>query len=652
MAVSKMKHLSVIAPRDEADLILRTLMWLHCVDVTETVTDAGGDESDEAAALARADCDLARAELERQLSKIDEAQAMLAAVNRKKKPFLAPKQELSHDAFLASEAYGQAEETVRRAGEIAARLASLRSERSRRDAEAESLAPWLGYDLPLGFSGTKTTAVMLGSLPALADGASIAVSLEDECRAIAERIGADGGGIYLAVTVHASDAENAARLLSAVGFVRAGFAPDAGTAAEEMRRVKDAIALIQNEEEALRAEVARLAELTEAVEVYRDVTATRLELLLARQKTGETSSSVVLSGYVPAAAEKALADELSKYTCAYELEDVPEDDEDAPVLLKTNGFASAFEPVISLYAYPVYGTFDPSFIMSIFYVILFGLMFADVGYGLILILGTSFALAKMQPRGTLLKFMKMFRYCGIASAVCGVLFGSYFGDLPGALATKFFGMAEAPKLAIAFDLVKEPMSFLVVSLAAGALHLLCGIAIQLYITWKDGDPLGAIFDQGSWFVLFAGIGLIFVKPNVGYIVALVGVAMLVLTQGRREKNPIMKLVKGVGSLYGLINYASDLLSYSRILSLGLASAVIASVVNVLGTMGGPTVGGVIGLVFAFVVGHTLNFALNVLGTFVHTCRLQYIEFFGKFYVDGGRPFTPLAPNTKYVYFHK
>jgi V/A-type H+-transporting ATPase subunit I len=215
-----------------------------------------------------------------------------------------------------------------------------------------------------------------------------------------------------------------------------------------------------------------------------------------------------------------------------------------------------------------------------------------------------------------------------------------------------FGVAEdkVPNLASAFDMMNAPITFLVVSLAMGALHLLCGMGIKFYILWREKKRFEAIFDVGSWFVLFAGIGVYFIHDKAGLITAGVGVLMLVLTQGRAAKNPIMKLAKGVMSLYDLISYASDLLSYSRILALSLASAVIASVVNIFATMNGLSVAGVIMFIFVGLIGHLLNFAVNILGTYVHTSRLQYIEFFGKFYEGGGREFQPLTPDTKFVSF--
>ena len=231
--------------------------------------------------------------------------------------------------------------------------------------------------------------------------------------------------------------------------------------------------------------------------------------------------------------------------------------------------------------------------------------------------------------------------CGISCVVAGVVFGSYYGDLVDKVAGSLFNSSfTMPRL---LDVVKDPISFLIISLVVGLLHICTGMGIKFYMLCREGRVFSAIFDVGSWFVVFAGIGLFLVVPDVGKWVAIAGVAMLVLTQGRAEKNPLKMLLKGVLSLYDIVGYLSDFLSYSRIMALGLASAVIASVFNQVGVMGGFA-----GIIVAIIIGHTLNLLINLLGSYVHTSRLQYIEFFGKFFEDGGRPFVPVAPETKYT----
>ena len=194
----------------------------------------------------------------------------------------------------------------------------------------------------------------------------------------------------------------------------------------------------------------------------------------------------------------------------------------------------------------------------------------------------------------------------------------------------------------------------------GAIHLLAGMIVKFVLLCKDKQVFAAIFDVGSWLIIFAGIGVVFLHKIAGIVMVVLGVLMIICTAGRSAKNPIMKFFKGLLGLYDAINYAADLLSYSRILALGLASAVIAQVINMVGTVFGSMIGGlfdnvivdvlirILVLLVVALIGHAVNMALNVLGSFVHTSRLQYLEFFGKFFEDGGEAFVPMTPSDRYT----
>ena len=210
------------------------------------------------------------------------------------------------------------------------------------------------------------------------------------------------------------------------------------------------------------------------------------------------------------------------------------------------------------------------------------------------------------------------------------------------------GIENPVRLAILFDPVQDPISFLILSLAVGAVHLLVGMGIKAYVLIRTGHPWAAVFDVGSWYILFAGIGLYFVSSTVGMAVAGLGALMLIASQGREKKGFFGKLFGGVLSLYDIVNYVADLLSYSRIMALGMSSAVIASVINIISTLKGPTVGGYIMMIVVVIFGNVVNLAINLLGSFVHASRLQYIEFFGKFYESGGRAFDPVVPASRYT----
>ena len=199
-------------------------------------------------------------------------------------------------------------------------------------------------------------------------------------------------------------------------------------------------------------------------------------------------------------------------------------------------------------------------------------------------------------------------------------------------------------------MLNDPMSVMVLSFILGAVHLFTGMAIKIYMMAKRGHLMDGLMDVGLWYLVLIGLPMMILPAvsKVGMVLAIAGAVGLILTQGRHEKNILMRPIKGVMSLYDITGYLSDVLSYSRILALGLAGGIIANVFNLLGTMPGFNIIGVIAFVLIFVIGHVFTLAISGLGAYVHTSRLQYVEFFGKFYEAGGRPFKPFKANTKYT----
>ena len=653
MSVSKMKRLTVFAHKDDTDALIKRLVRLRCVEIGEVQSG-----EDPLPTLERYHCDAVRSELESFVSDINEAMNTLNRYTLAKRSLLHSKARVNADEFVASGAWARAKETVRKTLQTQGRQLEIQTELNKIHAEMASVKPYMGYDVPLNITGTERTELFLGVLP-------VAVNLDVIGKelyvagAVAELIHSDSTGQYIAVICCRVDSPGVSTILTNYGFVRAVFREQKQTAEECMNALSQRARTLNAEKGTLEDTLWELGKQLEQVEILYDVTETELTATIQKQKMLSTECTVLLSGWVPEDTADKVSDVLERFACAYELRD-PTEEEKPPILLKNNGFAENFEWVLGMYSYPMYGKFDPTFIMSIFYFIIFGIMFADAGYGLILILACFGGIKLLHPSKSMERFLKMFGYCGISCVICGVLFGAYFGDLPIAFMKNMLGMTEAelPNLAllgssaanvaILFDPLQNPMGFLVVSLGIGAVHLIAGMAVKFVLLCKEGHVWDAIFDIGAYWLLFAGIALLFLVPSVGMWVAIGAVALIILTHGRAEKNILMKLMKGLLGIYDLINYVSDLLSYSRILALGLAAGVIAQVVNILGTMGGFSVGGFIVLILAFVVGHLLNMAINVLGTFVHASRLQYIEFFNKFYEDGGVAFEPALPSEKYT----
>lgn len=697
-----MKKLSAVVPTEKTDDVLRALQRLRCAGIerldtagsaaladpdgpgadvvvpseSEVVALPGTDPGDgvkkpetnedevlpdfvlpdaiaAAAELEEYDASAEIAAAEEKRSELNAAIEFLDAYHTGKNPLFHNPEELTPEEF-EEKRLAAAEDVLKKARSLYDGLTASRRRIAELSTLVDSLAPFESVDVPLPRMSTEYTETVCGSLSPSCDLKALDADL-GELPCVFEIVYETKLSRAAVLTAYRDDFEECLSIAAAHGFVVTTVTASAtegcahGRAQKSRNELEAKKAAVEKaEKEAEELANASLNELKTYLD-YVEITLMRLE---AKKRLRVTGKCAVIGAYVPAKAADRVTAMLDETGAAWELTDADSKRENVPILLDNNKLGSKFEGIVGMYSFPKYDEFDPSFIMSFFYIAIFGLMFADFGYGLVLTLGCLAGLKLMHPKGNLKRFLGMFAICGVSSMVCGALFGGWFGDMPARVLNGFFGIEEAslPKMALAFDMMKDPITFLVVSLAMGALHLLCGMAVKFYILWREKKYFEAIFDVGSWFVVFAGIGVYFVNSTAGMICAGVGVLMLVATQGRAAKNPLMKIAKGVMSLYDLIGYASDLLSYSRILALSLASAVIASVVNIFATMKGVSVAGIIMFILIGFIGHLLNFAVNILGTYVHTSRLQYIEFFGKFYEGGGREFIPLDQDTKFVSF--
>ncbi len=644
-----MKKLTVVVPRQDADALLRQLMRLRAVSLEPIDKAELPLDMLDGIDLAGARANLAR---------IETAARELARYSKRKKSIFGHRSPVSPAAFRGDGREAAAWKVVEETCRIIEQRQELKSAFEAEELRKASFRPYLSLREPLGYNGTASSAFLLGALPSGLRIERAEQALEG-LAAVPELLFADATGTYITVLAHKSEEKAVLSALASIGWSRALFRGENKNAAQLTEDAKIEQTKIRGKLGKLEARLAALSDKLCDVEILWDIENTTLLAEENKQRLAATRECAVLEGFCPADDADRVTRLLERHGAAYELLD-PTEEDDPPILLKNNGFARNFEWVLGMYSYPKYGRFDPTFIMSIFYFLIFGLMFADAGYGLVLMLGCFGAVRWLRPREGMKRFLLMFGYCGISCLLFGVLFGSYFGNFPLAFLENVLKVPvnEMPNLskiastqanlAILFDPLQNPMAFLVVSLAFGALHLLAGMAVRAYILCRDGKVLDALLDTLPYWTLFAGLGLLVINSTLGAALSIAGVLLILVTQGRHKKGFAQKLLGGLGGLYGLINYASDLLSYSRVLALGLASAVIGQVINILATLKGASVIGFLLMILVFVIGHLLNIVINVLGTFVHTARLQYIEFFGKFYEDGGRPFRPMTASDRYI----
>ena len=633
-----MKKLTLVAARGDIDSIANELLWLSAVEIKDAQGESG---------LLSYDSSAKTVEYERRRDVVADAIDALAPFGSGKKKKSPPG--FSRQSFeKLEEKLCESENLAQEAARLIGENSDSRSEINRIDAETANLAPWAKFDLPLALDSTRSTCIIKGTLPISASLADISAQINEQTDAVLGEAGRDNSFVCVWAVCMAQDREKMTAVLLNHGFSKVSFEKYSGVCADELERLKTEKADLLKKIEQNTNELKNLAERRGELEASYDYLTYKLDQLKVKSSILCTECTGILQGWLPVYAIPRLEKKLSDYECYYDLAD-PEEGEDVPVMLSNTPFASPFESIIAMYAYPKYGSFDPTLIMGIFYAVIFGLIMQDVGYGLLLVIGCPLMMKIMKPKESTKKMLKAFMICGFFTIFFGLMFGGYFSDLPLQLAQNWFGVkAESlPELALLFNPIENNMGFLILALGVGVLHLVTGLLIKAYMLIKEGDVFAAIFDVGSWLVLFAGIGLLLAVPSVGMWVAIAGAAMLVLTQGRGSKSIIGKFFKGLYSLYDLINYLSDLLSYSRIFALGLSGAIIGQVMNILGTLAGNGVVGIIAFILIFAIGHALNLALSLISAFVHTARLQYIEFFGKFYVDGGNPFKPSSVNTKY-----
>ena len=555
-------------------------------------------------------------------------------------------------------------------------LGEKKAEITRLKLQIESLTPWDRLDLPLNFKGTSKVSYFAGTFPEQKTLEEIVTAYDSAL----EKIGADKEKerLFVDVEIISSDKNQTACVIfceraseDAVksALRETGFSnPQISTEKVPSLLIEETKEKIKNFEEEIKEaekELKSLSGMRSAFKFMIDYYSMRIEKYRALASLNQTEKTFILTGYVPEKAAKDLEAEFTRrYNAAVELF-IPEEDEEVPVLLKNNAFAAPCEGVLETFSLPKKGELDPTFAMSLFYYVLFGLMLSDLAYGLIMVFGCWFALWKFKNMDdSLKKTLKMYLYCGISTAFWGAMFGGFFGDAVTVISSTYFGK-EITFKPLWFEPIKDPMKMLVFSFTFGIVHLFAGLFMKLITCIKHRKYKDALYDVLFWYLLVGGgityllsldmfinmTNLSFKVPEAGAkivaLAAIIGAVGIVLTGGRSSKNIFKRLAKGAYELYGVTGYLSDILSYSRLLALGLATGVIAQVFNKMGSMLG---GGIIGFILfmiVFIVGHSLNIGINLLGAYVHTNRLQFVEFFGKFYEGGGEKYSPLKANTKY-----
>ncbi|NLK43744.1 MAG: V-type ATP synthase subunit I [Tissierellia bacterium] len=510
----------------------------------------------------------------------------------------------------------------------------------------EELIHWRALDYPIkDLQAFEESKIFIGTVP---------VKLKDKLNedllelnyTHMESVNEDKDNMYLFALTSKDEADSLNEILRNNGFSNITLNGE-GTPKEELNAIDERLKLLENEKSQVIDEIKELAQNVPSLEIYYEYLMNKKLRVTAAENFLTTEKVNVVRGYVPT--DKADDfNELIKKTQAdayyLEIAEADKDDPDVPILLKNSKFAQAFESLTGMYALPKYNEVDPTPLLAPFYLAFFGMMVADAGYGVIMLIATIVALKVANLSESQEKFVRFFHYLSYSTLAWGLFFGSCLG-----------GAIPIPGI---MDPAAQYQDLLIISIVFGIIHLFFALGIQVYMKVRDGQYLDAFFDVGFWYMALSG-GIVFLvsfvvplAPVIAQIakwVMIAGMVGIVLTSGRSVKSTPGKLVAGFYELYGISGYVGDFVSYSRLMALGLSGGFIASSINmIVGMLAGKGPVGILGGIVVFVVGQLFNIFLSLLGAYVHTIRLTYVEFFGKFYEGGGKAFNLFRNKAKYI----
>ena len=644
MAIEKMKKLRVIAPATAREALMRKLLLLGCVELREQ--DDLLNDPGYALQVSRAVGDVTAARSRRQA--FADALRILDSHVPVKTPLLAPKPEITQKNLMdaASE-----EELLAAAKELAAqeeKLRTLDNTAAKERLAVETLTPWRSGP-PLDYNGTRHVAALSGTVASSTDMDAFSAALSEAAEAseIIE-ISVDDVARYLTVFYLRSEEGAVQPVLRSFGFTPPAFGTMSGSVSDEIAATEDRIRSLDSERLETEARIAECAKHREGFQICFDRADAEVRCAEETDKLLLTERAVLLEGWALAERESEVADALQELDCAYEFSDpVEEEYPEVPVRLKNNRLTDGLNMVTNMYSLPQYGSVDPNPLMAPFFILFFGIMMADMGYGLVMMIIGALIMWKKKPKeGFMRYFGELMLEGGFATFVMGILSGGLLGDAPKWIVRLVNPESTWEGFPALIDPLHDTVKVLVGAMILGFIHLVAGMVISFVMKKRKGQLADAIWEEGAMWLVFIAAGLTFLGiGKVNGIPVILIIALLLYCYGKtRSAKGLGKLIAIFSGIYSdLTGWFGDILSYARLMALMLAGSVIAQVFNTLGAMPGKL------LVFIPIclIGNVLNFALNLLGCYVHDLRLQCLEFFNKFYVAGGRPFEPLAIRSKY-----
>ncbi|OGC25022.1 hypothetical protein A2291_01745 [candidate division WOR-1 bacterium RIFOXYB2_FULL_42_35] len=653
MSIEPMEKIHLVALKQDKDPILKALEKCQLVDIQ--TFSANKEEALPLEEVGQHEFNLA--EIKSTISFLDDIAELKKSFIE---TFVPPKEETTEEEINQTVHEFEAKKVIADCKAIESQLANLNNLKKELHSEHDKLLPWTTLNLKLSTLNNLTqTKVVLGTVKTkgLHEFQNKATALSPA--ASINLVNQDKNTSYLAIIFLKAEEKALTDLLTKSGWQEASLPNIERSPKEEIDNIQGLLKKAELERSEHLAAAKKLIHHTVRLKYLYDHILGLKSNQELQAKFADTNYTFVIEGWVK---QKMLTEvkkrlnEVSKNVAVYKIQ--PAEGEKPPVALKNPGILSPFELITKIYGTPKSDEPDPTLPLSFFFALFFGLCLGDFGYGVVLGLVSIYFLKKYKLPAGGQNLFKLLLIGGGFSAIVGILTGSYFGFNPQNIPTSMLPLKHLLLSIRIIDPIKSPLVMLVFSLALGVIQILYGISIQLIHHLKQKEYVAAFLDDGLWFFFLASIVFLIVSSATGSLshlspiaknMTIAGAVLLVLTQGRHKKNVIQKFLSGLLSLYKLSGYMGDTLSYSRLLALGMSSAIIGSVINILaGMVREVPIFGIILMVILLIFGHIFNLLVSTLGAFVHSIRLQMVEFFSKFFEGGGREFRPYKRVAEYT----
>ncbi|WP_297520368.1 V-type ATP synthase subunit I [uncultured Clostridium sp.] len=651
MAIVKMNKFTLLTFESEKEKLLEKLQGNSEVEFINLQDQNVIEENEVLATLKKSDIDSETLIIEENVSKTKSALAFLkkyVASTGGLKALREGKQSLTLEELESNVMNSNWETVYSKVKEVEIELASLENEKTKLESELEILKPVATLDAPLGeLKSTKSTTMFLGSISKQSKEAFINELNKEIPDLYMETVSENNQDTYIFMVVLNKDAELLDDLTKKFGY-SAFQSKQTRIPSEVINDFTGTIKEIDSKKLEIKKMLSGFTKEKDILELSHEYYQNSLMRKEVNKNFLNTENTMIIQGWIPTKENsnlETLVKEVSEENYYIAFEAVEEKEiASVPIKLENKGPAAAFDSITEMYSLPMYDEIDPTPYLTPFYMIFFGIMVADFGYGLVLFIGSILALNFLNLEKSKRDFVKFFMWLSLATCVSGLIFGTAFGiDLEKTLGIGIINPG------------RDTNTLLMLSVGLGVIQILFGLFVKAYMLIRNKQYLFAFFDVGSWLMLLSGLAMLltdgFLK-TIGIALAIAGSVIIVLTQGRAEKTMGAKLGQGAYALYGVTNYVGDLVSYTRLMALGIAGGSIAAALNLIIGMMPEGIGSILIAPVIFILAHVFNMGLSLLGAYVHTARLQYVEFFSKFYEGGGRPFSPFKTVDNFISLKK